>query len=383
MSTSVEFTGLGAQARRLRTTIDANIARVLDHGKFIMGPEVAEFEAKLREFCGASHALGCANGTDALQIALMASGIGAGDTVFVPSFTYTATAEVILLLGATPLFVEVDPVSFNVDCDDLEARITGWRATATGKGAIIAVDLFGLPADWQRLNRIAEANGLVLIADAAQSFGASAADGRKVGTLAPITTISFFPAKPLGCYGDGGAIFTEDAELAATMRSIRVHGQGKAKYETVRIGVNSRLDTLQAAILLAKIEVFAEEIENRNKLADRYGELLRATCELPVKPQGVTSAWAQYTVKVQDRDGVQARLRERGVPTAVYYPLPMHLQPAYRQYGGGEGSLPISEALSGQVLSLPMNPYWSEADAQHVAEAMEASVGSLHPATAA
>lgn len=368
MPTSVPFTGLQAQSQRLRAQIDENVARVIDHGKFIMGPEVAELEARLASFCGARNVISCANGTDALQIALMATGIGAGDRVFVPSFTYTATAEVILLLGARPVFVEVDPVSFNIDCDDLEARIAA--EPASGNGAIIAVDLFGLPADWERLNEIARRHDLVLIADAAQSFGAALADGRMVGALAPITTTSFFPAKPLGCYGDGGAIMVEDDVLAERIRSIRVHGQGKAKYETVRVGVNSRLDTIQAAILLAKLDVFAEEIAARNALADRYAQLLDGLCELPVKPAGVTSAWAQYTVKIGDRDAVQQRLGALDVPTAVYYPLPMHLQPAYRSWGSGEGSLPVSEALSGKVLSLPMNPYWQEAEALRVAEAL-------------
>lgn len=368
MPTPVPFTGLEAQSQRLRAKIDENVARVIDHGKFIMGPEVGALEQRLASFCGARNVISCANGTDALQIALMATGIGAGDRVFVPSFTYTATAEVILLLGARPVFVEVDPVTFNIDCGDLEAKIAA--EPATGNGAIIAVDLFGLPADWARLNEIASRHDLVLIADAAQSFGAATADGRMVGALAPITTTSFFPAKPLGCFGDGGAIMVEDDVLAERIRSIRVHGQGKAKYETVRVGVNSRLDTIQAAVLLAKLDVFAEEIAARNALADRYGEVLEGLADLPVKPAGVTSAWAQYTIKIGDRDAVQQRLGALGVPTAVYYPLPMHLQPAYRAWGSGEGSLPVSEELSGKVLSLPMNPYWQEAEALRVAEAL-------------
>lgn len=367
---TVAFTGLEQQKLRLRDEIDERMAKVISHGQFIMGPEVAEFETALRGYCGAKHAIAVANGTDALQIALMAAGIGAGDGVLVPSFTYTATAEVILILGARPLFVDVDEHNFNIDLKSLATA----HAAAVKRGerprAIIAVDLFGMPADWRALNDFADAHKLVLIADAAQSFGAINADGRHVGTLAPITTTSFFPAKPLGCYGDGGAIFTEDDELAAIMRSIRVHGQGQEKYETVRIGMNSRLDTLQAAILLAKIGVFAEETERRNKLADAYGERIGNTVEVPHKPEGVTSAWAQYTIKIDERDRLQAQLKARKVPTAIYYPKPMHLQTAYKAFGAGEASLPVSERLSRRVLSLPMNPYWDSEDLDIVCDAI-------------
>jgi UDP-2-acetamido-2-deoxy-ribo-hexuluronate aminotransferase len=236
------------------------------------------------------------------------------------------------------------------------------------------VDLFGLPADWPALNRIANAHKLVLISDAAQSFGGQDASGVSVGAMAPITTTSFFPAKPLGCYGDGGAVFTDDDDLAATMRSIRVHGQGKAKYETVRVGMNSRLDTLQAAVLLAKIDIFDEETDARNALADAYEARLSNIARTPKKPDGVRSAWAQYTIRVENRDDVQRRLGESGVPTAVYYPLPMHLQPAYAAYGDGPGSLPISEQLSREVLSLPMNPYWTPADVDAVADALASAM---------
>ena len=244
----VPFTGLEIQKTRIRKDVELRIARVIEHGQFIMGPEVADLELALRRYCGAKHAIAVANGTDALQIALMAGGIGVGDAVIVPSFTYTATAEVILILGAKPIFVEVDPVTFNIDCAKLDEAISIAQKSGFRPRAIIAVDLFGLPADWDRLNDFAEANNLFLIADAAQSFGAVTAWGRHVGTLAPVTTTSFFPAKPLGCYGDGGAIFTSDDGLAEAMKSIRIHGQGKARYETVRVGMNSRLDTLQAAV---------------------------------------------------------------------------------------------------------------------------------------
>jgi UDP-2-acetamido-2-deoxy-ribo-hexuluronate aminotransferase len=371
---------MAAQADLLRGIIDANIARVLDHGKFIMGPEVVQFEQKLSDFCGAKHAIAVANGTDALQIALMAKGIGHGDAVFVPSFTYTATAEVILVLGAVPIFVEVDPTTFNIDPVDLRQRYGEAEEKGLRPAAIIAVDLFGLPADWPALNAFADDHGLLLIADSAQSFGGRDAQGQSVGTLAPITTTSFFPAKPLGCYGDGGAIFTDDDDLAAIMRSIRVHGQGKAKYETVRIGMNSRLDTLQAAILLAKIDVFGEEVERRNALADAYNQRLSNLVITPQKPEGVISAWAQYTVRVPNRDEIQSKLNEMGIPTAVYYPLPMHLQPAYAQYGGGHGSLPLSEGLSKEVLSLPMNPYWTPEDVDAVCTALATATNAASAA---
>jgi UDP-2-acetamido-2-deoxy-ribo-hexuluronate aminotransferase len=364
--TVIPFTGLAVQAARLRETIDQNMAKVLDHGQFIMGPEVAEFEKALSAYCNAKHSIGVANGTDALQIALMALGIGAGDAVLVPSFTYTATAEVILVLGAQPVFVDVDPATFNIDPADLPRGLDEAKTKGLRPAAIIGVDLFGLPADWAAINAFAKTNGLAVIADAAQSFGAITAGGGSVGTLAELTTTSFFPAKPLGCYGDGGAIFTENDDLAVAMRSIRVHGQGKAKYETVRVGMNSRLDTLQAAVLLAKISVFREETERRNALADRYSEGLRGIVPVPEKPAGVTSAWAQYTIRVPNRDAVQKQLSEKGVPTAIYYPLPMHLQPAYQAFGKGEGSLANSEMLSREVISLPMNPYWDEQQAEAV-----------------
>ena len=375
----VAFTGLGQQASRLRGTIDANIAKVLNHGQFIMGPEVSALERRLENFCGAKHAIAVANGTDALQIALMAYGVGPGDAVFVPSFTYTATAEVILILGATPVFVDVDSDTFNIDAADLEQRIVASKAAGMNVRVIISVDLFGLPADAEALQAIADRHNMFLLSDAAQSFGGRNASGQAVGAMAPITTTSFFPAKPLGCYGDGGAIFTDDDNHANIMRSIRVHGQGAAKYETVRVGMNSRLDTIQAAVLLAKIDVYAEEVAARNALADRYEARLGGIVRTPIKPAGVTSAWAQYTIRVADRDAVQQKLREAGIPTAIYYPLPMHLQPAYALYGDGVGSLPVSEQMSGEVLSLPMNPYWTEADVDAVCDAVERTTRIVMP----
>ena len=370
---NVAFTGLDDQAKVLRAEIDRRIARVLDHGRFIMGPEVSEFESALASFCGASNAIGVANGTDALQIALMAGGIKSGDAVFLPAFTYTAPAEVIMILGAIPFFVDVDASTFNIDCGHLETQIKRAQELGIRPAAVIGVDLFGLPADWDSLNSICRVHGLFLIADSAQSFGAQY-HGRKVGTLADVTTTSFFPAKPLGCYGDGGALFTENAKLASEMRSIRVHGQGREKYETVRVGMNSRLDTLQAAILLAKIGVFGEELDRRDALAQHYADRLGGAIDLPEVPAGLKSAWAQYTIKSGNRDALQASLSGKGIPTAVYYPKPLHLQTAYAQHGATSGHLPVSESLCAAVLSLPMNPYWTRESADAVCDAVLASL---------
>lgn len=371
---NIPFVDLKAQYAGLKGEIDAGIQRVLEHGRFILGPEVEEFETALAEHVGVAHVVSCANGTDSLTLALIAENIGPGDAVFVPSFTFTATAETVLLLGATPVFVDVDAEHFLIDCDDLEHRIAAVRkAGKLTPRAIIPVDLFGLPADYARLTNIAAAHDLFLLADAAQSLGA-AANGRAVGGLAPATATSFFPAKPLGCYGDGGALLTDDAERAAVWRSLRGHGTGKAKYDVVRVGLNSRLDTLQAAILLTKLKVFAKEIEARDRLAKTYGAALEGLVKTPSLPDGMRSAWAQYTIQTNDRDRLKSRLGEKGVPTAVYYPLPMHLQTAYRALGGGEGSLPVTERLCGKVLSLPMHPYMDDAVAERILEAVLASV---------
>jgi UDP-2-acetamido-2-deoxy-ribo-hexuluronate aminotransferase len=370
----LNFTGLSEQAAMLREQVAHNIARVLDHGQFIMGPEVRKLEEELQNFSGAKHAITVANGTDALQICLLAFGIGHGDAVLVPSFTYTATAEVILVLGAIPIFVEVEPDSFNLDVADLQKKTAAARDNGLVPKAIIAVDLFGMPANWVALNIFAEKEGLALIADAAQSFGAVTASGAKVGTLAPVTTTSFFPAKPLGCYGDGGAIFTDNDDLAEIMKSIRVHGQGREKYETVRVGVNSRLDTVQAAVLLAKLSIFEKEISSRNAMADAYELALNGLVKTPKKPNGVTSAWAQYTIRVENRDDMQRALAADGVPTAVYYPKPMHMQKAYMAYA--RHPLPVSEQLSAEVLSLPMNPYWITAEVERVQSAIAQFISS-------
>lgn len=368
----MQFIDLKTQYALLKTDIDARIQNVLDAQAFIQGPEVRELETALAQFSGARRVVTCANGTDALQLALMALGVGPGDAVFVPSFTYTATAEVILLLGARPVFVDSDPETFNIDFDSAEAAIARIRDGGRLRpAALLTVDLFGLPVDYDRARALADRHGLAFISDAAQGFGASF-KGRRVGSgMADITTTSFFPAKPLGCYGDGGAVFTDDDRIADVIRSICLHGKGQEKYDVVRIGVNSRLDTLQAAILLPKLAVFGNELEKRHAVAERYTERLRNHVVTPrVAMGGDRFAWAQYTIKVEDRDGVQARLKAAGVPSNVYYPRPMHLQPAYMEYGEGEGSLPVAEELSRLVLSLPMHPYLTDGEIDHVCDAV-------------
>ena len=372
----MQFIDLKTQYARLKPEIDARIQGVLDAQAFIQGPDVRELETALGEFSGAKRVVTCANGTDALQLALMALDIGPGDAVFVPSFTYTATAEVILLLGARPVFVDSDPDTFNIDFDSAEAAIVRTRQEGVLRPAVLmTVDLFGLPVDYDRARDLATRHGLAFISDAAQGFGASF-KGRRVGSgIADITTTSFFPAKPLGCYGDGGAVFTDDDRIADVIRSICLHGKGKEKYDVVRVGVNSRLDTLQAAILLPKLAAFGDELEKRHAVARRYTERLKDHVATPQSAEGDERfAWAQYTVKVADRDGVQARLKAAGVPSNVYYPRPMHLQSAYLEYGAGEGSLPVAEQLSHVVLSLPMHPYLSDEEVDQVSAALISAV---------
>ena len=368
----IEFIDLGAQRRRLGRRVDEAILRVVDHGKYIMGPEVAIFERELAAFCGAKHVLSCANGTDALGLALMAKGIKPGQAVLVPSFTFAATAEVVAWFDAVPVFVDVIEHTFNMDPVSLEAGIATAKRLGLEPAGIIPVDLFGLPAGYDEILAIAAAHGLWVICDAAQSFGASY-KGRNVGTLGDITTTSFFPAKPLGCYGDGGAVFTDDDDIAAVLKSLRVHGQGSDKYDNVRIGMNARLDTIQAAVLSQKLSIFADEIEARSQLAQRYGDLLGDIVHIPDIPEGDTSVWAQYTVRLpnsRDRDAVAARLKEAGVPTAVYYAKPLHQQTAYRHYPIAGNGLPVSERLAAEVLSLPMHPYLAEPTQRRIADAL-------------
>lgn len=378
----MQFIDLKSQYAEMKSDIDAAIKRVLESQAFIQGPEVRQLEQALAEFSGARRVVSCANGTDALQLALMALGIGPGDAVFVPSFTYTATAEVILLLGARPIFVDSDPDTFNIDFDSAEAAVE--RVKREGRfrpAALMTVDLFGQPVDYHRAKALADRHGLAFISDAAQGFGADF-EGRRVGSgLADITTTSFFPAKPLGCYGDGGAVFTDDDTLADTIRSICLHGKGTAKYDVARVGVNSRLDTLQAAILLPKLAAFADELEKRHAIASAYVERLRGHVATPILAEGAARfAWAQFTIKVENRDDVQARLKEEGIPANVYYPLPMHLQPAYLEHGDGRGSLPVAEQLSRVVLSLPMHPYLTDLEIGTVCDAVIRAVNTSNRA---
>jgi dTDP-4-amino-4,6-dideoxygalactose transaminase len=371
----IQFIDLGAQQRRIAEEIDRRIRGVLAHGHYIMGPEVSALERELANFCGARHSISCANGTDALMLALMAKGLKAGDAVLCPSFTFAATAEAVACLGATPVFVDVLEDSFNLDPASLEAGIATVDRLGLRAVGVIAVDLFGQPADYDAIEPICKKHGLWLVCDAAQSFGAQRG-GRRVGTIGAATTTSFFPAKPLGCYGDGGAIFTDDDEMAQIMRSLRVHGQGTDKYQNVRVGMNSRLDTLQAAILLPKLAIFASEIEARNAVALRYSEALPPIVTPPMIASDVTHVWAQYTIRVPAarRDRIAEFLKSRGVPSAVYYPRPLHQQPAYRQFPCAAETLPCSERLSQEVLSLPMHPYLSPIDQDRVIDALIAGL---------
>ena len=356
----MQFIDLKSQQERIRPQIDVAIKRVLDHGIYIMGPEVREFETQLAEFCGTKHAISCANGTDALGLGLMAKNVGPGDAVFVPSFTFAATAEVVAWVGATPVFIDSLEDTYNMDPESLEQGIQRAKKEGLNPAGIIPVDLFGQPADYDLIQAIADDHGLWVIADGAQSFGASY-KGRKVGSMGDMWTTSFFPAKPLGCYGDGGAIFTNDDELAVIMKSLRVHGQGMDKYDNVRIGMNGRLDTIQAAILIEKLKIFPDELKARQQTAEVYNESLKDVVKVPYVIKDTTSAWAQYTVRLpkgMDRAKLMADLRESDVPTVVYYVKPLHLQTAYKKYPTATGGrLPVCEALSQEVLSLPMSGY--------------------------
>jgi dTDP-4-amino-4,6-dideoxygalactose transaminase len=376
MRQAISFNDLGTQQSRIRGRLDAALARVLGHGQYIMGPEVAELEARLGAFCGARHAIACASGTDALALALMALDVRAGDAILVPAFTFAATAEVIPLLGAVPVFVDVHADSFNLDPASLEAGIRAAQRAGLRPVGIVAVDLFGHPADYDAIQEFAWAHQLWVVADAAQSFGASWR-GRRVGTLAQVTATSFFPTKPLGCYGDGGAVFTDDADLAAVVRSLRVHGQGEDKYDNVRIGLNARLDTIQAAVLLAKLEIFADEIEARRCAAERYEDLLAGAVVAPSVCDGALSTWAQYTIRLLERDELRARLATAGVPTAVYYPRPLHRQSAYRDFPVAEGGCPIAERVATEVLSLPMHAYLGAATQERIAANVHACAAPL------
>ena len=384
----IAFIDLAAQQEIIRSRIEAGITGVLDHGRYILGPEVAELEGKLADFVGVKHCIGVANGTDALLMALMAKGIGPGDAVFTTPFTFIATAEVISLLGATPVFVDIDPATYNIDPEKLELAIRAVKendssiyplphfsprtpGSSLSPKAIIPVDLFGLPADYDPIMSLAAQYNLFVLEDAAQGLG-GLYKGRQAGSLAHMATTSFFPAKPLGCYGDGGAIFTDDDVLADVSRSIRVHGKGTDKYDNIRIGLNGRLDTLQAAILLPKLEIFPQEIEQRQRVAKRYSKGLSNCNKLTVPhvPEGAQSVWAQYTLLAEDRSEIQERLKENGIPTAVYYGRPLHLQPAYSGLKYRQGDLPVSERASQQVFSLPMHPYLQNEEIDRIVAAV-------------
>jgi dTDP-4-amino-4,6-dideoxygalactose transaminase len=375
MMTSLPFIDLGAQRRRLGAEVDAAIMRVVEHGAYILGPEVKELENELAAFCGAHHVVSCGNGTDALAMVLMAKGMKAGDAVLCPSFTFAATGEVVAWFGATPIFADVHEDTFNLDVRSLEAGAKKARALGLNLVGVIPVDLFGQPADYDAIDAFCDREGLWMLCDAAQSFGATY-KGRRVGTFGAATTTSFFPAKPLGCYGDGGAIFTNDAELAAVLRSIRMHGQGTDKYDNVRIGMNGRLDTIQAAVLLTKLAIFADEIDARHRSAVRYNELLRDVAVVPELMDGASSVWAQYTLRVPgfNRASFQAALTAAGIPTAVYYPKPLHQQTAYRHYPVAGNGLPISDKIAGEVVSLPMHPYLTEEVQDRVVSAVRSAI---------
>lgn len=370
----IEFIDLKEQYRYLQNEMKSNIETVLKHGKYILGPEVKELEQQLAEYAGVRHAISCSNGTDALLMTLMAWGVGRGDAVFTTPFTFIATAEVISLLGATPIFVDIDADTYNIDVKMLEQSIE--RTVNEGKlnpKAIIPVDLFGLPADYDAIINVARKSGLKVLEDAAQSFG-SIYKQKRAGSLADAAATSFFPAKPLGCYGDGGAIFTDEDELAEKLMSIRVHGQGRDKYENVRIGINGRLDTIQAAILLAKLKVFDEELRARNQIALKYTLGLKNVLKTPSIPNELVSSWAQYSVLAEDqkkREILREKLNKAGVPTAVYYPIPLHLQQTFQYLGYKEGDFPVSEDVSRRIFSLPMHPYLKDETIEEIIKAIQ------------
>jgi len=374
LTAPIDFIDLQAQRRRLGENLNAAVLKAVSDGKYILGPQVIELEKRLSEFAGVKHTVTCANGTDALMIILRAWDIGPGDAVFVPAFTFAASAEVVALVGASPVFVDVLEDTYNIDPASLEAAIAMVKRDGKLKPRVVMpVDLFGQPADYKKIEAICTREKLLLLCDSAQGFGGKL-NGRVAGGIGDAATTSFFPAKPLGCYGDGGACFTNDDNLAALLRSIRVHGQGSDKYENVRIGVNSRLDTIQAAVLLEKLNIFPEEIEMREKVAQRYNRKLGASnsIRVPHVIDGAQSTWAQYTLQVPDRGKLAAALKAKGVPTAVYYPIPLSTQKGYKHFPSAP--TPVSEKLSQSVISLPMHPYLDEATQDRIIEAVLESV---------
>lgn len=377
------FIDLQAQQKKISGRILEKIQNVLAHGQYILGPEVRELEERLAAYVGVKRALTCSSGTDALLMVLMAKGVGRGDAILTTPFTFIATAEVVQLLGATPVFVDIDPKTYNLNPDALGDTLAGLGKNAATAGlqarGIIAVDLFGQPADYARINQLARDRGLFVLEDAAQSFGATY-QGRRAGALAEAGATSFFPAKPLGCYGDGGAVFTEDENLAAVLESIRNHGQGTDRYDNVRLGINGRLDTLQAAVLLAKLEIFDQEVAARQEIARRYHEGLKDVVKVPEVAPECVSVWAQYSVESEARDAIQARLREAGVPTAIYYPKPLHLQEVFRGLGYRPGDFPVCEAAARRIFSLPMHPYLEKTDQERIIEIIREAVTGIQAA---
>lgn len=370
----IAFVDLDAQFNRLEVEIRAAIDQVLKHGKFILGPEIFELEERLAAFAGVEHAVTCSSGTDALLMSLMAYDVGPGDAVFTTPFTFIATAEVISLVGATPVFVDIDPRTFNIDPALLETAVA--RIETEGKlkpRGIIPVDLFGLPADYDALREVTERRDLFILEDAAQSFGALY-KGDRAGSLGDVAATSFFPAKPLGCYGDGGAVLTHDDGLVARLESIRVHGKGTDKYDNVRIGLNARMDTLQAAIVLPKLQAFAGELEARQRVAERYTQGLSAVVETPWVPEGLTSAWAQYSILSEQRASLMAALKAERIPSAIYYAKPLHLQGAFAHLGYQEGDFPVAERTSQRILSLPMHPYLSDEEIDRIVDVITQTV---------
>lgn len=369
----MQFIDLAAQRERIRERLEAAMAKVVAEGRYILGPEVTEFENRLADYIGVRHAVACANGTDALLIPLMALGIGPGDAVFCPSFTFAATAEVVALSGAEPVFVDIEPDTYNIDPQSLSEALD--QIVAEGRltpKAIIPVDLFGLAADYGAIGKIAADHNLFIIEDAAQAIGGTKGNS-KCGAFGHVAGTSFYPAKPLGCYGDGGAMFTDDGDLAETLRSVAFHGKGESQYDNVRIGLNSRLDTLQAAILIEKLAILPDEMDRRQLVAARYAEGLSDVAKVPVIARDFRSAWAQYAIEIDDRDAVRQKLRDAGIPSVVYYERPLHVQKAYKDYPRAPGGLPVSEAVPGRILCLPMHPYLEPADQDRIIEVIRSA----------
>ncbi len=364
---NIKFLDLDNQKKTIKTSLDSKINGVLSHSKYIMGPEVYELEKKLQEISNVKYAITCASGTDALTLSLMAMNLGKNDIVLCPSFTFPATAESIIITGATPVFIDVGMDSFNICYQSLTKAIEYHKENNHNVKAIMAVDLFGLPANYKRLNKIAKLYNLKIISDAAQSYGARYYE-KRVGALADISCTSFFPAKPLGCFGDGGAVFTDDIYIKEKIESLRSHGKGKEKYEIIDVGLNSRLDTIQAAILLAKLDIFEWETNERNRIANIYNEQINDFYKKPKFYSNSQSAWAQYTLRTKDREKVLSFLKERGIPTMIYYPVPMHMQPAYKKYKTKNSCFNNCESLSSSVFSIPIHPYLSELQQEYIIE---------------